>query len=117
MPYDLYWQGPLDAFFLYLEKTRIEYERKRRELDLAGWTLGSYTRDAMMSVYRAFNPMAGKTAKDYPYPEKPRIMLADDEKKKSEEAKRKEIYDQFSAWAKSFKGRPKPTRKGEKTNG
>lgn len=117
MPYDLYWNGASDAFFLYCEKTRREYERKQRELDLAGWLFGAYTRDAVLSIYQALNPMAGKSAKEIPYPEKPRIQLSDDEKRKSVEDKRREIYEQFSAWAKAFKERPKPIRKGEKTDG
>jgi hypothetical protein len=117
MPYDLYWNGASDAFFLYCEKTKREYERKQRELDFAGWMLGLYTRDAILSIYQALNPMAGKNAKEFPYPEKPRIQLSDEDKKKSEEAKRREIYEQFSAWAKAFKDRPKPKRKEEKTNG
>lgn len=117
MSYDLYWQGPLDAFYLYAEKTRMEYERKQRELDLAGWMFGLYTRDAILSMYKFLNPMAGKNAKDHPYPEKPRIQLSDEDKKKSEEVKRKEFYDQVSAWAKSFKARPKHKRKEEKTDG
>lgn len=117
MPYDLYWHGPLDAFFLYAEKTRLEYERKRKEMDLNCWLMGSYTRDAILSIYQTLNPMVGKNAKRIPYPEKPRTILDEEDKRKSEELKRKEIYDQISAWAKSFKGRPKQKRKGEKNNG
>lgn len=107
MPYDLYWNGPPNAFFFYIEKTRIEYERRRKELDLSCWLMGSYTRDAILSIYRALNPMVNKNAKDFPYPEKPREALREEEKRRTEEEKRRKIYDQISAWANNIKGRRK----------
>ena len=116
MPYDLFWLGAMDAVYHYSEKAKLEYELKRKELDLRCWLTGSYTREAILSIYQHLNPMAGKSAKQIPYPEKPRTMLREDEQKKSDEQKRKEIYDQFSAWAKSFKSTPK-VLKGGKING
>lgn len=116
MPYELFWQGPLDAVYHYAEKTRIEYERKRKELDLKCWMAGRYTRDAILSIYPALNPMAGKSPKQYPYPEKPYTLLEEDEKKKSDEQKRREIYDQVSAWANRMKSKSK-VLKGGKING
>lgn len=113
MGYDLYWQGPLDAVYQYSEKTRLEYERMRKEMDFKSWLVGRYVRDAVLSVYPWLNPMAGKGAKQIPYPEKPYTVQAEEERQKTEEQKRKEIYAELSAWVSSFKA-SKVLKGGEK---
>lgn len=71
MPYDLYWNGPINAYFIYAEKARAEEERHRNEMLDTVWLRGQYTVKALMSIYKLFNPMVGKDAPSYPYPEKP----------------------------------------------
>lgn len=71
MPYELYWRGPLSAYFVYREKAQIGFESKQDEMNNRAYLNGIYTREALLSVYHMFNPYAGKNAKTFPYPSKP----------------------------------------------
>lgn len=71
MPYDLFWNGPINAYFLYREKMILEAGCERDELLNKVWLYGKYFSLAMMDVYKAFNPWAGKDSPDFPYPAKP----------------------------------------------
>jgi len=71
MPYELYWRGPLSAYFIYAEKARMEFERRQEEMNSRAYLNGLYTREALLSVYHVFNPYAGNNPKIFPYPSKP----------------------------------------------
>lgn len=71
MPYELYWNGPIEAFFMYQKKLEFEVKQKQLEADYDAWRQGLYIRDALCSVYQLFNPMAGKSDKTLPYPKQP----------------------------------------------
>lgn len=94
MPYDLFWHGPISAFFIYADKNRLEKENQRNNsLDIA-WLVGDYVRLAMLDVYKAYNPLIdGKKSPNYPYPQKPYRPpkpLTDEEK-----AERKMLTDKM----------------------
>lgn len=71
MPYDLFWYGPLDAFWHYMKKYELEREREKTASDFKAWRQGLYFRDALASVYHIFNALADKHCKKLPYPDKP----------------------------------------------
>lgn len=91
MSYDLYWWGPLDAYYIYAEKARREAERKQREVDISAWRAGLYVRDALLSVYHLFNPMVGKKAKTVDYPDKPYTMKMEKRREETLEDKQERI--------------------------
>lgn len=71
MPYDLFWRGPINAFFIYAEKARLEAETERnKEFDRV-WLYGKYFGAAMADVYKIFNPWAKADSPSYPYPKEP----------------------------------------------
>jgi hypothetical protein len=90
MPYELFWHGPLSAYFIYAEKARVEFERKQDEMNNRAYLNGLYTREALLSVYHMFNPYAGKNARILPYPSKPikpkKPLTPEQERKKEEVA-------------------------------
>ncbi len=71
MPYDLFWYGPIDAFWIYMKKAELEKEQEKTLSDFEAWRQGLYFRDALSSVYHIFNALADKNCKRIPYPEKP----------------------------------------------
>jgi len=88
MPYELYWRGPLSAYFVYREKARIEFESKQEEMNSRAYLHGIYTREALMSVYHMFNPMLKEHPPTFPYPSeplKPKKRLTPEQERKKEE--------------------------------
>ena len=60
MPYDLFWYGPIDAFWHYMKKYELEREREKTVSDFKAWRQGLYFRDALALVYHIFNALADK---------------------------------------------------------
>lgn len=72
MPYELFWHGPISAYFIYADKYRLEKENQRNEMLDKAWLIGDYVGHAMRSVYKLYNPLANsEKSPDYPYPQKP----------------------------------------------
>lgn len=71
MPYQLFWRGPLEAFWHYREKALLESREKQQAVNFSAWIQGLYVREALGSVYHLFNALAGRDPKIFPYPSKP----------------------------------------------
>jgi hypothetical protein len=93
MPYDLYWNGPINAYFLYAEKARLDVKRHINDLLDAAWMFGEYTAKALLSVYQYFNPIASEKSPRFPYPEKPERPKRELTPEEKEE--RKQIFEKM----------------------
>lgn len=84
MPYELFWHGPISAYFIYASKYCLEKESKRNGMLDQAWIIGDYVQHALLSVYKLYNPLVDdKRSPDYPYPQKsyrPPKPLTDEEK-------------------------------------
>ena len=88
MPYDLFWHGPFSAYSIYAKKSSIEAEQKEKHLLYAAWLYGTYTKRAIESCYKLYNPFAGKHDDDIPYPKEPLSLKPEKTPEEKEERKR-----------------------------
>lgn len=85
-----YWDGESGLKKAYREAYRIRRENEDRIADRNMWLQGMYIRDALQSVAYIVNGFAPKGAKLEPYPDKPRLEKAEEEKREEVQKKKEE---------------------------
>jgi hypothetical protein len=95
MSYDLFWRGDFEALDFYIEKNRIEQERKTENLDTQAWLIGSYVREAVASVL--------DTKHRIHYSKEPKLLKHNRDKNMTQEDKTIAAYNNLKSWSDSFK--------------
>lgn len=88
MPWELYWHGSIENFFVYAQKENISIKAKQKELDAISWLNGIYVEKALFSVLNMFFSKNKKSS----YPTKPILLkeeLTEQQKYKKQETIRK----------------------------
>ncbi len=102
MPWDLYWGGPISAFFYYAEAHGERVKSDQNLLNQQAFITGMYTVDALKSCYKLYNPFASK-GKNEPYPKEPRKVFKEPEKKQDAQERRKnaqmKVFTSLQAWS------------------